>query len=360
MPLAQDQRAMLQLLLERGQSYEDIASLLGGSRDDVRRRARAALEQLGGQDPDREVGLTDYMLGQADPIGRADAVRHLQSDPDSLALAEELSTKLRLIAPEGTLPDLPQPKRRGRGATPVASDGGSAAARGPVAEGDAAEPRSPLAGLSTRQSRLFAAIGASALILLFVVLAIAGVFGGDDEETPTTTAGGTDVPSEDITTVTLRPQGGGDASGQARFGIANETQPFVEFRLAGLGPAPEGQTYVIWFLLEDDRGYPLAPIQGVSEDGGFNQRYPIPQAALPVAVRTQFVDIALVDNRQLAGDIQRALEGQEVLLDYSGESVLRGRIPRIEAPPDASDLDAPGTGTDALPEGTVPEGEAAP
>src|SRR5918999_1538206 len=241
MPLAQDQRAMLQLLLERGQSYEDIASLLGGSRDDVRRRARAALE--------------------------------------------ELSTKLRLIAPDGTLPDLPQPRRRGRGAAPVARDGGPAAARGPEAEG-AAEPRSPLAGLSPRQSRLFAAIGAGSLILLFAVLAIAGVFGGGDEETPTTTAGGTDVPSEDITTVTLRPQGGGDASGQARFGIANETQPFVEFRLAGLEPAPEGQTYVIWFLLEDDRGYPLAPIQGVSEDGGFNQRYPIPQAALPVAVRT--------------------------------------------------------------------------
>jgi hypothetical protein len=72
---------MLQLLLERGQSYEDIAGLLGGSRDDVRKRARAALEELAGEDPDREVGVTDYLLGQADPIGRADVVRHLQADP---------------------------------------------------------------------------------------------------------------------------------------------------------------------------------------------------------------------------------------------------------------------------------------
>src|ERR671914_564557 len=130
MPLAQDQRAMLQLLLERGQSYEDIASLLGGSRDDVRRRARAALEELGGQDPDREVGLTDYMLGQADPIGRADAVRHLQSDPDSLALAEELSAKLRMIAPQAELPDLPQPKGRRR-PTPAAVNGPPEAADAP-------------------------------------------------------------------------------------------------------------------------------------------------------------------------------------------------------------------------------------
>jgi hypothetical protein len=341
MPLAQDQKAMLQLLLERGQSYDDIASLLGGSREDVRRRARAALEELGGQDPDRDVALTDYILGQADPIGRADAVRHLQADPDSLALAEELANKLRLIAPQAELPDLPQPKRRRAAAAPT--DGA------PATEAAADEPtagrRSPLADLSPRQSRLFAAIGASALILLFVILAIAGVFGGDDEDGTTTTASGPDTPSEEITTVTLRPPEGGSAGGEARFGIANETQPFVEFQLEGLQPPPEDQTYVVWFLLNDTRGYPLAPLQGVTEEGTFEQRFPIPQAALPVAVRTQSVDVSLVDNRQLAGDIQDALQGQEVLLDYSGESVLRGRIPRLEAPPgDASDLEVPGAG----------------
>src|ERR671916_1661587 len=105
MPLKADQRAMLQLLLERGQSYDDIASVLGVSSDEVRERARAALRELGGADPDAEVGLTDYLLGQADPIGRADAVRHLQADPDALALAEELEAKLRLLAPDADLPD---------------------------------------------------------------------------------------------------------------------------------------------------------------------------------------------------------------------------------------------------------------
>ncbi|MGI9558017.1 MAG: sigma factor-like helix-turn-helix DNA-binding protein, partial [Solirubrobacterales bacterium] len=57
--MKQDQRAMLKLLLERGQSYEDIASLLGVSVDDARTRARAALAELVGTDPDTEVGLTD-------------------------------------------------------------------------------------------------------------------------------------------------------------------------------------------------------------------------------------------------------------------------------------------------------------
>src|SRR5215210_6314847 len=104
MPLPGDQRALLQLLCERGQSYEDIAGLLGGTPAEVRERARAALTELGGGDPDSEVGLTDYLLGQADPIGRADAVRHLQADPEALDLASRIETSLRLIAPAAKLP----------------------------------------------------------------------------------------------------------------------------------------------------------------------------------------------------------------------------------------------------------------
>src|SRR5207249_11249708 len=96
MALAPDQQAMLQLVLERGQSYADLASVLGVDEAEVRSRARAALTELAGADPDRNVGLTDYLLGQADPIGRADAVRHLKDDPEDLALATALAHKLRL------------------------------------------------------------------------------------------------------------------------------------------------------------------------------------------------------------------------------------------------------------------------
>ena len=356
---------MLQLLLERGQSYEDIAGLLGGSEEDVRKRARTALEELGAADPDREVGLTDYLLGQADPIGRADAVRHLQSDPDALAQAEELAAKLRLLAPDAKLPDLPQPKKRRRAAAATvspASPGGETAVADAGEEADGPAPSASRlgGGLSPRQTRLFAGIAAGGVVLLFAVLAIAGVFSGDDEPaSPTTTQSEDGTVGEEVTSVNLRPSDGGDAGGEAVFGIANETQPFVDLRLAGLEPAPEGQTYVVWFLLEKDRGYPLAPIT-VDDNGSFDDRFPIPQSALPVVVRTKFVDIALVENRRLAGDIQGALEGREVLLDYSGESVLRGRIPRLEQPATggAEDL-APPEGT-APEEGAIPEGALPP
>src|SRR3954467_1092795 len=108
---------MLQLLLEGGQGYDDIGSLLGIPPDEVRSRARAALTEIGGADPDAQVGLSDYLLGQADPIGRADAVRHLQGDPDANALAQRLAQNLRLLAPKAELPEIPEP-RGGRSAAP--------------------------------------------------------------------------------------------------------------------------------------------------------------------------------------------------------------------------------------------------
>jgi len=121
MALKQDERALLQLVCERGQTYADLAELLGVSEAQVRARARAALAELGGGDPDREVELTDYLLGQADPIGRADAVRYLQHDAAARALAETILTKLAAIAPGAQLVKLPPTKgaRRPAAAAPA-------------------------------------------------------------------------------------------------------------------------------------------------------------------------------------------------------------------------------------------------
>ena len=68
--LPADQRAVLTLVLTRGRSYDEIASMLAIDRSAVRDRALAALEALG---PDTELTrpqraqLTDYLLGQAIP-----------------------------------------------------------------------------------------------------------------------------------------------------------------------------------------------------------------------------------------------------------------------------------------------------
>ncbi len=77
--LPADQKAVLQLLLKQGRSYEDIAGLLRLERRAVRERALGALHSLGaaaGADlpPDREDQVADHLLGQQDPA-QQDATR---------------------------------------------------------------------------------------------------------------------------------------------------------------------------------------------------------------------------------------------------------------------------------------------
>jgi hypothetical protein len=334
MALTADQQAMLQLLLERGQSYEDLAGVLGVGVDEVRSRARAALRELGGADPDPEVGLTDYLLGEADPIGRADAVRHLQSDPEARRLASELVDRLREVAPAAELPQLPKPRerRRLRRRQPVATEaaptpGGSGDA-GAAAEA-ARRPSAPARlrdTLSRRQQQTIVVLIASAVLVIAGVLAITGAFGGEDSESATVTQPTTAAQDDVLTEVPLEPQGGGEASGEATFGLATGDQPYVELSLSGLSASQEGSAYVVWLLLTEDQGYPLSPLQP-GPDGTFSERFPIPQFAIPIAGRARFVDISLSQNESLLKDLRKAVQDQRPILRYQGESLLRGEIP---------------------------------
>jgi hypothetical protein len=339
MTVTADQQAMLQLILERGQSYEDLASVLGVGVDEVRSRARAALAELGGADPDDQIGLTDYLLGQADPIGRADAVRQLQGDPDLRRRASELIDRLRELVPGAQLPELPKPReRRGvfgrRAETAPATTGTPAAAPKPEAEGERG-PSTPARlreTLSRGQQQMIVALVAGAVILIAAVLAIAGAFDGGAEEEPAAETQTTAQAEGDVlTTVPLEPQRGGDATGEATFGLATEDQPYLDLSLENLSTLPQDRTYVVWLLLSGNQGYPLSPLQ-VSEDGSFSDRFPIPQFALPIASRARFVDISLSENRTLLEDLRKAVNQQRPILGYQGESVLRGEIPAQEAP----------------------------
>jgi hypothetical protein len=322
MSITPDQRATLQLLLERGQGYADLATLLAVEEAEVRARARAALTELGGADPDRHVGLTDYLLGQADPIVRADASRHLREDADDHALATTLTERLRELFPGAELPRLPGEPRRPRRARRAAEDADSA----PLAS------RLRPSGLTTKQTRLIVVLGSAAVLLIAVVLAIAGVFGGEDEPATasesTTPAAAT--PSDELQRVELTAEGGGNARGEAVFGLATGDQPFVDFAIEGLDPAPQGRQYVIWLMLTGDQGYPLSPI-AASQQGTYQNRFPIPSAVLPVVARVRFVDVSIAPTQEIRRVVQEAIENTALVLEKPGETVLRGTIPRTQA-----------------------------
>lgn len=348
MALTDEQRAMLQLLLG-GQSYDDIGSLLGISSDEVRSRARAALTEMGGADPDSKVQLSDYLLGQADPIGRADAVRHLQNDPEDNALAARLASQLRLIAPQASVPEIP-PAKGGRAATAAAAPGAPSAGAEtsgralPGRLGDAVRG----AGSSKRGSQLLVAGGALALLVVVGVLAIAGVFdgGGDDDGSNGATV--TDAASADLTIVRLGPlDGASDGSGQAVF-AQTEEQPVLQINLSGLAPSPQGETYIVWLYSSDSAAFPLARDR-VTENGNLTGAAAIPTEIEPLLGQFGCIDVSLASNRETQQALEQAVEG-ESLPRHTGTSVLRGQVPSAPGEQAATgadsqcDLAAPPTG----------------
>ena len=304
---------MLQLLLERGQSYGDLASILAVDAAEVRKRARAALTELAGSDPDRNVALTDYLLGQADPIDRADAVRHLKDDPEDLAMVTELAQKLRLVAPEAQLPRLPGEERQPRPRRPVRERTPAPLRRllpSRRAKAEDGEPRPSRTTLTRRQTQGIVLGGCAAVLIAVGALAIAGVFSGDSADSatsPTTTSTNASVPSG-------KPQ-----------------------------------------------GYPLLPIAGangpgqvkLASDGTFEDTIPIPPAVQPILGQVQAVAITLSDNAELSKAIQAAVQSQQPVLDVQGKTQLigvagapKGKV--IPIPLKAAAKNVKGTGKAAL------------
>ena len=108
--LPQDQRAVLQLVLSRGRSYDQIAQLLKINPGSVRERAHAALEALGPETqvaPENRGRIADYLLGQLPDPSENDAARHLlATSPSERAWARVVASELAPLAADG-LPEIP-------------------------------------------------------------------------------------------------------------------------------------------------------------------------------------------------------------------------------------------------------------
>ena len=321
MALTPDQSATLQLLLQRGQRYADLATVLGVEESEVRVRARAALIELGGADPDRNVGLTDYLLGQADPIGRADASRHLRQHPEDRALVSALADRLREMFPGAELPRLPgDPRPAGFMRRPAAA-GPPGALRRRLGSGP---------DLSQPQTRLIVILGTAAVLLIAAVLGITGAFSGGEDDSSAATAEATSTTTtpadESAVPIQLRPSKGSDAGGVLVFGFATADQPFIEFQIRKLEPATNDKAYVLWFLSGGDNGFPLPQQLPVQANGTLNQRIAVPPEILAFVQQADSVAIALNDRASLNRDITQAIENNDGAIPYPGGTVLSAQI----------------------------------
>jgi sigma-70-like protein len=138
--LPPDQRAVLDLVLQRGRSYDDIARLLAIDRAGVRARALAAFDGIGpdtGLAPEARALITDYLLGQL-PAKVAEQTRdRLEVSPYERAWARVLASELQSVASK-PLPEIPDGTARAKAPA-------GAAAPAPASEpaGPGSEPRPP-------------------------------------------------------------------------------------------------------------------------------------------------------------------------------------------------------------------------
>jgi len=361
MTISADQSAVLEMLLTGGQSYADLDDLFGLEGGETRGRARAALEELGGADPDRNVGLTDYLLGQADPIGRADAVRHLRQDAGDSELAAKIAAELEAHFPDAQLPKLPQ-------ASGGCRFGGRAS--GTPAARPAGEPRTAKdwsSRFSPKQTRIFAGLGAGAIVLIAIVLAITGVFSGDESDAsgtagsddplaqtdPTDPTNPTDpstpIPDgEEISRVPLAPPGGGDAGGAAIVGITDSDQPYLDLVLSNVPEAPKDQAYLVWFMFDENNGYPL-PAEIAPTGKSFEDRFAIPiEAAEPIS-RAVAIEVSISKPEAVLANVTDAAEANTPSIERPGETILRGEVPQPGT--GSGDQEAPGEGNAQDPTG---------
>lgn len=357
MAVTDEQRAMLQLLLEGGQGYDDIGSLLGIAPDEVRSRARSALTEIGGADPDAQVGLSDYLLGQADPIGRADAVRHLQSDPEANALAQRLVQNLRLLAPRAELPEIPESRGR-RAVSPPPPPASPPPAQPHAATPAAAAPGPPKGpGLASRAAGFFSGLGsvsgrrrtqlivgvAAALALVIVIVAVATSGGGggsgdckpinpsaaQQAGVPTTKlAAMGDFATEDcpptgqVTLVPVQPQNQQNAKKPAISGFALQTNA------AHLEPNENGDAYILWLYGSDQQARPVGQ-ETVGSDGTLTGAAPLPTQELVFLQALQKIRLSRVTSAEKT-QVQQSLQAQQGnkkatgVVSFVGTPVLEG------------------------------------
>lgn len=286
MALTDDQRALLRLLAQREEGYEDIAALLGIGVDEVRARVKEALAGLEDE--------TTVMPAKVPP-------------PPPPAQSQSPSQSP------------PSPSRR------------------------RSLPRPRLPGDRRRLREL---LGAGLIALLVVLFATGAVnLGGGDSDGNGSGNGGGQASrgeaigageEEKLTQAQLQGVGGAEgASGRAIFGRVGKDEVVLQVTADDLEPTGRDQSYNVWLFRSPKLSLEIGRVK-VGESGRLGARFPIPAELLAYVASGAFPQIRVSRTSDAAyrRELARA-KRQEALPRYSGETVLRGEItgPLAEASP---------------------------
>ncbi len=251
--LPPDQRAVLQLVLRRGRSYDEIAAMLSIDRAAVRERALTGLDALGPPtdvEAQRRALITDYLLGQL-PAALGGQVRdRLAESAAERAWARVVAAELSPVA-GGRLPEIPaeggpppEPEPYPEPQPEQAAGAGAARPSVPAEVADApadrsASARSSLVGPDGEppKSRLGGAIllggGLLAVVVIVVVVLLAG--SGGSSHTSSTQASASPTTASSATTPSASSSASSSAGATKPIAQINLTSPTGSKQMGGVG-----------------------------------------------------------------------------------------------------------------------------
>jgi hypothetical protein len=305
--MTDDQKAMLRLLAQREEGYEDMAALMGVSVEEVRSRVKEALAEVDQAEVAAEA-----------PVDPAPTPPPAPEPPP---------------APSPPPPPAPAPPRP-TGDTPPTPPAAPAAPEPPKPTASTKRSGSPpqLSGLKLPKDRgalIGLAAGAAAVLVMVIVLIVAGGGGGSNSSTTTASAEGGTTPAtaenKNLTQAILTPVDGGETGGVALFGRFKKNV-LLQVTAKGLEPSGSGQSYAVWLSHSGKAMVPVGTAK-VPGSGNLAARFQIPAAVLLLIARGAFdeIDVTRTSDATLNAAIATARKNKTESA-YTGTDVMRGKI----------------------------------
>lgn len=292
MGLSDDQRALLRLLAQREEGYEDIAALKGLSVEQVRAEVKDALAEM------QAAGETPPPLPPP-PAAKPEE----PAEPAPSAEAKE--------APEPSASPPPPPPVKPEARVKPAS-------------------RSPRPTLPAERRRLVLLTGGALAIVAVVLAAIAIFSGGSDSGSSPSEVSGAGArtaaaESGKLTQAVLEPADGSDASGRAIFGRLKK-EIVLQVTGEGLQPNDKGQSYIVWLYRSPKLTLRVGSV-AVDESGRLGARFAIPAELLAYIASGAFdqIYVSRTEDAAYQQEVARAKKNKS-LPRYTGETVLTGEI----------------------------------
>lgn len=273
MGLSDDQRALLRLLAQREEGYEDIAALKGLSVEQVRAEVRQALAALQAAD-------------------------------------------------EPPPPPPPPPPPVEEPPPPPAAEPKQPAK--PAA-------RKPRPGVPVERRR-FLLLAGGAVAIVAVVLGAIAIFGDSSDSESSSAAretAGTEIAAGEegkVTQAVLSAADGSDASGRAVFGRVGQEEIVLQVTAESLAPTAKGESYTVWLYRNPKLTLRVGSVP-VGEEGSLGARFTIPAELLAYVASGAFnqIYISRTENAAYQREVAQAKRNKS-LPRYIGDTVLTGKI----------------------------------